>query len=350
MNDKSQSDVNLSPDENDMLSQVLELMEQLGNAVPALKFRAAHREQLGLLDSLEAAQWLKRDSDRYTVLSIILPLVNSDPARRLMAAIEPIYALLREKYIESQQDPVKVMDIAITTGLHGEQVLAILRLMMDCTVWNAGGSFDIGIEDAYVIPAEKIIEFESYASLAKEVRGWWILPVRESALEESTEDRFIGRDQSLGHNPLAAVHSLLTGLLPSITNQAQKVFLNETIACCTGRAYRAAIVMGWNLAYSHLCDRIFTSYLTAFNANRFKISSKLTDVAKRTDFQEYGERQVIDICKAAGIVDKSIYKILQERLDRRNMAAHPSSVIFTSSQAEDLITDLVYNVLLNSNV
>lgn len=154
----------------------------------------------------------------------------------------------------------------------------------------------------------------------------------------------------VGRKPPMAMHSLLTALLPLVTNQAQQTFLDETIACCAGKAYRAAIVMGWNLAYSHLCDRIFASYLAAFNANRSKIHPKLPEVVKRTDFQEYGERQVIDVCRTAGIVDKSVYKILQERLDRRNMAAHPSAVVFTSSQAEDLITDLVNNVLLNSNV
>jgi hypothetical protein len=90
--------------------------------------------------------------------------------------------------------------------------------------------------------------------------------------------------------------------------------------------------------------------LAAFNANRTKAHPRLPEIVKRTDFQEYGERQVLEVCRIASIVDKSIYKILQERLDRRNIAAHPSAVIFTSSQAEDLITDLVNNVLLNSSL
>ena len=161
------------------------------------------------------------------------------------------------------------------------------------------------------------------------------------------------RDQvgrMVGRKPPAPVHSLLIGLLPSVTNKAQQSFLDETIACCTGHAYRAAIVMGWNLAYSHLCDRIFDDHLLVFNTSRLKTHPKLPEVVKRTDFQEYGERQVIDVCRTSGIVDKSIYKILQERLDRRNIAAHPSAVVFTSSQAEDLITDLVNNVLLNTNI
>lgn len=194
MNSKSQSNVGLSRDENYLLAQVLEQMEQLGSAVPALKFRVAHREQLQLLDDLEAEHWLKRDNDHYTVLSIILPLIDSEPARRLMVSIELVYAVLREKYFESQQAPVKVVDIATTTRLKSEQVLEILRLMTDCTVWSVGWSFNIGIEDAYVMPAERVIEFESYARMAQEVRGWWIWPVRESDSTEAAEDQQVAHD------------------------------------------------------------------------------------------------------------------------------------------------------------
>lgn len=180
---------------------------------------------------------------------------------------------------------------------------------------------------------------ERPARLLKDSQGY-----RLSAAARAQVEKLVGGTTN------SPVNVLLTGLLPSVTNKAQRTFLDETIACCKGNAHRAAIVMGWNLAYSHLCDRIFDSHLESFNANRVKAHPKLPQIVKRTDFQEYGERQVIDVCRIAGIVDKSIYKILQERLDRRNTAAHPSSVVFTSSQAEDLITDLVNNILLNSNI
>lgn len=180
---------------------------------------------------------------------------------------------------------------------------------------------------------------ERPARLLKDSQGY-----RLSAAVRDQVGKLVGRKSNTG------VSALLTGLLPSVTNKAQQTFLDETITCCNGKAHRAAIVMGWNLAYSHLCDRIFDVHLAAFNANRTKAHPKLPSIVKRTDFQEYSERQVIDVCRIASVVDKSLYKILQERLDRRNMAAHPSAVVFTSAQAEDLITDLVNNVLLNLNL
>ncbi|MCX2865531.1 hypothetical protein OOZ63_27285 [Paucibacter sp. PLA-PC-4] len=179
MNSEKDADLKLSPDEHSLLAQVLDQMEELGGPVPALKFRVARREQLQMLNDLEAERWLKRDNDRYTILSILLPLVDSESARRQLANIELVYAVLREKYFESQQNPVKVVDIAAATGLPNEQALGILKLMADCTLWNAGWSLDVSIGDAYVNPAEKLIEFESYASMVKEVRSWWIWPVEE---------------------------------------------------------------------------------------------------------------------------------------------------------------------------
>ncbi len=144
--------------------------------------------------------------------------------------------------------------------------------------------------------------------------------------------------------------SLLSGLIPQVTDASKKSFLNETIACFNSGAYRAAIVMAWNLAYAHACDRIFEGYASMFNAQRAKIFPKMPELAKRTDFEDYKESMVIEICRGARIFDSTVCKTLTSRLDRRNSAAHPSSAVFTSIQAEDQITDLVNNILLNQNL
>lgn len=144
--------------------------------------------------------------------------------------------------------------------------------------------------------------------------------------------------------------ALLNDLLGKVTNPAHKVFLNEALVCFKNHAYRAAIVMAWNLTYSHVLDRIFNNHLATFNPQRSKVHPKLPEVTKMTDFEDYGERQVIEICRGARIFDATVCKTLTERLNRRNSAAHPSSAIFLAVQAEDMITDLVNNVLLNPNV
>lgn len=144
--------------------------------------------------------------------------------------------------------------------------------------------------------------------------------------------------------------SLLSGLIPHVTDISKKLFLNETIACFNSGAYRAAIIMAWNLAYSHVCDQILRVHLIMFNTQRSKVFPKMPELTKRTDFEDYKEANVIEICRGARIFDATVCKILTSRLDRRNSAAHPSSAVFSSIQAEDQITDLVNNILLNGNV
>ncbi|SDI38909.1 hypothetical protein SAMN04487926_11631 [Paraburkholderia steynii] len=143
-----------------------------------------------------------------------------------------------------------------------------------------------------------------------------------------------------------ATTALLNDLTSKVRNPTHKVFLNEALLCFRHHAYRAAIVMVWNLAYSHILGRIFDAHLQDFEQQRAKVYPKLPTVTKLTDFEDYGERQVIEICRGARIFSATICKILTERLNRRNSAAHPSSATFTAVQAEDMITDLVNNVLL----
>ncbi|QSL86215.1 hypothetical protein [Pseudomonas atacamensis] len=148
----------------------------------------------------------------------------------------------------------------------------------------------------------------------------------------------------------AQTRSLLSGLILQVSDVSKKLFLDETIACFNNGAYRAAIIMAWNLAYSHVCDQIFNGHLASFNAQRSKVFPKLPELKKRTDFEDYKESNVIEICRGGRILDSTVCKVLTGRLDRRNSAAHPSSAIFLSIQAEDQITDLINNVLLNKNV
>lgn len=62
--------------------------------------------------------------------------------------------------------------------------------------------------------------------------------------------------------------------------------------------------------------------------------------------EELKESQVIEICHSANVITANIYKILKEKLDRRNIAAHPNDIVFTPLQAEEFISDLVNNAVL----
>jgi len=146
-----------------------------------------------------------------------------------------------------------------------------------------------------------------------------------------------------------AVEAMLAGLPEKISDDAERLFLSEALVCLRNKAFRATIVMTWNLAYDHLLTWIVARHLAAFNSAIPRKYPKRAGVAMATkeDFgDEFKEHEVIEVCGTAGIITGNLKKILIEKLTKRNMAAHPSLVEITQFQAEEVISDLVNNVVL----
>ena len=71
------------------------------------------------------------------------------------------------------------------------------------------------------------------------------------------------------------------------------------------------------------------------------------NITKYDDFlDELKEREVIEICNTANLINSNIFKILKDKLDRRNIVAHPSAVVVVQHQADDTVSELVNNVVL----
>lgn len=146
------------------------------------------------------------------------------------------------------------------------------------------------------------------------------------------------------------IGKLLSDLVDEISTKTESNFLEETLRCYSVRAFRATIVMVWNLAYSHLTNWIIvdTARLSSFNSSLIiKYPKKSLAIKNWDDFAELKEFEVIEICQHAKLVTKNVAEILKEKLKRRNAAAHPSTVVITQAQTDDVITDLVNNVVLS---
>lgn len=142
----------------------------------------------------------------------------------------------------------------------------------------------------------------------------------------------------------------LKNLEASLTNPQQKTFLHEANICFTHGAYRAAVIMAWNLAYHHVCTFIFENHLQSYNT-RLPIQFKNEKpINKFTDFEDTKESIVIAVAKGASIISNTTAKILKAKLDIRNTAAHPSSTTVLPITAEEVISDLTHNVLLKSTL
>jgi hypothetical protein len=157
--------------------------------------------------------------------------------------------------------------------------------------------------------------------------------------------------QKYGQRP-AAVHveKLLADLPKKIPDLMERDYLAETIICLRSGAFRATVVMAWNLAYDHVCEWIVGDALrlTEFNAQapRSFPRAGYPVISKRDDFLEFKESHVLQIAKSARLITDSQHKVLKEKLDRRNVAAHPSGIKILQQTAEEVIRDLIENVVL----
>ena len=71
-------------------------------------------------------------------------------------------------------------------------------------------------------------------------------------------------------------------------------------------------------------------------------------IQNRQDFADLKESDILKICRAARLISGETLKSLDEKLGKRNTAAHPSTVIVGTATAEEVIFDLVENILLKT--
>jgi hypothetical protein len=147
------------------------------------------------------------------------------------------------------------------------------------------------------------------------------------------------------------VTKMLSDLPGKLSAAEERAFLTEALKCYRVAAYRSAIVMTWNLAFDHLLRWIVAdaSRLASFNqaiGAKFPKRSGYQVTQQIESFEEFTEAETIELCRTARLVSKNIIEILREKLKRRNAAAHPSQIIITQMQTDDVISDLVNNVVL----
>lgn len=160
-------------------------------------------------------------------------------------------------------------------------------------------------------------------------------------------------DAKYANRPITiAVEKSLAALPSRLTDETKRKYLTEALSCYKSRCFRAAVLMTWSLAYDHLLNWVLTDAgrLAKFNSQLpnkppFNVGSV---VCKREDFEGLTEREVVEICghKNVNVVSTNLKKILIQNLDRRNMAAHPSTIEITQLNAEDTISSMIENIVL----
>ena len=148
-----------------------------------------------------------------------------------------------------------------------------------------------------------------------------------------------------------AVTNLLVSLAATIPDMAERDYYKEALICYKHGSTRAAVVMTWNIAYSHLCDYVLAKKLPDFNtqwqtAHPGRHKKKVLKIVNFDDFNEYlKEFDVLELCRDAKIITKNIFNDMDSGLKKRNAAAHPNSVVINQLQADAFIQDMIVNVV-----
>jgi len=132
-------------------------------------------------------------------------------------------------------------------------------------------------------------------------------------------------------------------------SESQTHLLDETIRCLECESYRAAIVMGWNLAFDFIRQWAFDIHLAAFNGELATYTKKGGASRYRpiTTYEDFfqpdppGERTVLDILYDINVVTEIPFNELCRHLRYRNNYAHPNFRLPTASKANAYIEELI---------
>lgn len=201
-----------------------------------------------------------------------------------------------------------------------------------------------GLYDQLHLNPPNISSYLSYLSdgkskrMIRDKRGFRV----EGRCRTKLDEKFAGRETSVDLSPVAS------SLREKLTNPDELDFLTEAFNCYKIRAFRSVIVMVWCLAISHVMEHILANPARLANSNdstKLRYPKKNVVVTVLEDFAEFKEFEIIDIAQHAKILTKNRADVLREKLKRRNMAAHPSSIEVTQAQVDDFVTDVVNNVV-----
>jgi hypothetical protein len=147
-------------------------------------------------------------------------------------------------------------------------------------------------------------------------------------------------------SPAAALDSLVAAI--AVAPSDYRPYLQEALECYRHGLYRPSILMVWSAVVQHLYSLAASHHgglklLEKANKTRFGSSRKYREIKKQGDLLYIGERDFIQLGEDAGMFNRNARKLLQERLDLRNLCGHPT--LYTPGREETVV--FVEGLLLN---
>ncbi|MGA2557313.1 MAG: hypothetical protein ABSG04_13670 [Verrucomicrobiota bacterium] len=185
---------------------------------------------------------------------------------------------------------------------------------------------------------------DSRASRDKNNRPRFVKARRGYSLERVVFEEL---EKKYGQRPTATIIKCdLLRHLAALTDAQLKEYLTEAINCFDSRYFRASIVMAWCAGYAILRTWLFATHLAALNTvtSSWRTPKHITRIE---DFDELGERAVLDTARTANVLTKEQHKQLVALLDLRNSFAHPSGRKISAPIAEAYLTQIIDEVIMN---
>jgi hypothetical protein len=223
---------------------------------------------------------------------------------------------------------------------YSEEIARFLQLLSECDLVDASNAASSLAN--WNIPYDARTGILSPASIAHFQA--MMAPVSHSLVAEACRRNLIFIKPGAVSQQLRDLPSRLT------LNDTQKQLLDETTLCLEAGANRAAVVMGWNLAYDVIRQWVYDNHLADFNVALAKNVDKKTGNPVYKPIVDYGdffsgkpgEHTVIDTWFDANIkIGGRLRDNLQQHLRRRNDYAHRSFTTPTSEQAAAYIQEMV---------
>jgi hypothetical protein len=172
MRTETNSEQILSGEAAALLSTLLDEALQQGGSTDASKFRAHHYDKIDAIEWLEAQGHVKRVNERYIATASALTMLETTTARHLLANAERIYGRVREHYKAAQAQRVDVEALAREANVPLDETRTALSFMLDMALWCGGWTTNLADPGAYIVPAEGVLKYPTFAAIIDQVREW----------------------------------------------------------------------------------------------------------------------------------------------------------------------------------
>ncbi|MDE2464535.1 MAG: hypothetical protein KGO02_12575 [Alphaproteobacteria bacterium] len=160
--------------------------------VDVTAYRAKNPDKWPILDQLEKLQFIRRDNsvNRYFVSLLGLVRLKSKFATEFRKQAETIYAHLRAEYGRDHTARVTLADLSKITGLSVDEVGAIVRHMIEASIWSGHNLGNRVTTESYVIGNEKVVDlaFPHFSDVVAELESYRAMYQGQTAVPYSAAD------------------------------------------------------------------------------------------------------------------------------------------------------------------